>query len=153
MAIRRSFAVSVALLVLCVSSFASVCELNCTLPHSNQLPVHPIRLAAVPDVQAVPAMSHSHCGHAMTGSSKNGSAASYTDRSKCSGQLPCDTATIFSAPSKVSDNAGRVSGIGVVTVELLRPATIGGDHPAKLIQSHAPPKLPQVNPLSVALRI
>jgi hypothetical protein len=153
MAIRRLFAVGVALLVLCVSSFASVCELNCTLPHSNEVPAHPSRVGVVPDVKAVPAMSHSHCGHAMVGSSKNGSAANYTDRSKCSGQLPCDTATLFSTPFKVSDNAGRVSRIGVLSVELHLPAAISGDNPAKLIQNHAPPKLPQVNPFSVALRI
>jgi len=123
MQLRRAFAIGIAVLVLCGSSLASICELNCSLPRSCHQPTAPT--PASQTGQVTDSSIHSHCGNAMMQMS-DAAKFGLENRSSCSAG-PCCQSAEFSSPTNARDIA-----VQTITGQFAAPAcffeTAGGGH-------------------------
>jgi hypothetical protein len=109
MQLKHILAAALAVLLLCVPSWASVCELSCSLSRSYPAP-HLARASS----NAQPEHTHgdtprSHCGH-VTSATRGGAAAQNIENaSKCM-SAPCTQAAVLSSPVNGQDGVRMASG-------------------------------------------
>jgi hypothetical protein len=90
--LTRALPVCLCLLMLCVSSFASVCQLSCSLAHDHPHPSVPVGVATPA------AITPSHCAHMHVRGAGNGTTVSMSN-SGCV-QTPCGRPDILSSAAK-----------------------------------------------------
>jgi hypothetical protein len=158
MPLKHALAAALSLLLLCASSFASACELSCSLA-----PSHPVSsqvsgskdpstaLASEPAASAV-TTSHSHCGHAGTARQSSAVTQHFEDASTCT-SAPCTQAQIFSTPMSGKDSVQIESTHLAVTIAIVSPVSRISTRSDIVKLQHAPPKSLLLDPLSIALRI
>jgi hypothetical protein len=98
--LTRALTVCVCLLMLCVPSFASVCQLSCSLPQNHQ------HSSATPGHKTLASMNRSHCAHMQMRGACQGSPYSVTN-SGCV-ETPCGRPDVLSAV-KATDIARRAN--------------------------------------------
>lgn len=150
MPLKHPLAAALSVLLLCVPSWASVCELTCSL--SRSYPVSHLARASEPQSKdGQPSTPRSHCSHAA--SVRPGSAATHNveNTSKCTNGL-CTQAAVLSSPVNVQDGVQMGSGpLSVFAVLPHADALITEIRSAK--REVARPKLLLCDSLSVSLRI
>ena len=95
--LTQALTVGVCLLMLSVSSFASVCQLSCSLPQNHQ------RSSAAPGHATSASMNRSHCAHMRMRGTCPGSPYSVTN-SGCV-ETPCWRPDVLSSAVKTADIA------------------------------------------------
>src|SRR5579862_3568216 len=117
MKLKHAFKVGLCVLTLCVSSFASSCEINCAAPLAHQ---H--HSSATCSKAAV--SHHDHCAHmAMRSSGQDASLSS----ASCKAPLPCWKTNLFASATKAVGNTAQfeLNAIAFVSVLGATPATSG----------------------------
>lgn len=151
MQLKHTIAAALSVLLLCVPSWASACELECSLSHSN--PASDVARASS-DAQpehAQESTRSSHCGRAAK--VKPGSAATHNfeSTSKCT-NTTCAQPAAVSSPVNAQDGVRMGSGpLSVVAVLPHTDALIAECSSAK--SEAARPKVLPPDSLSVSLRI
>jgi|SRR5664279_1222265 len=148
---KRTFAVGIALLMLCVSSFASVCELSCSLPHSAAMPAH--NSASQQPGPAGVMIVHSHCGDVAVPVSSHPASYNLESGSNCSGS-PCGPTTTFSSPVNARENAVRaVDGQSAILATVSGSAASALTHFDLLTRTDLGPPLQPIDSRVTPLRI
>ena len=153
MRLGNALAIVLATSLLCVSSWASACELSCSLAHSYPLSES---AGATSAAQATEIASfgmnapHSHCGHAKTAGPSNSATPHFESASNCAG-APCAQVQALSSPV----NGRDVAELKGVHFAVLASVPAGASN--SLFRSYkrdcAPINLLPLDPLSVGLRI
>lgn len=153
MQLKHLVAGGLSVLLLCVSSWASVCELSCSLSHSypvsKSVRGSSATLANEADLSETNT-PRSHCGH--TKSVKPSSAANhgFENTSHCA-NVPCLQAQTFSSPVNGRDGAQPLAVHCAVLASV--PAVASNILVGSANQERALTMLLPVHPLSVSLRI
>jgi hypothetical protein len=152
MQLRNALAIVLATSLLSVSSWASVCELSCSLSHGPGS--KPTRASSATQANEVHTSGtntpHSHCGHAKTVSPDNAANHSFENTSKCT-NAPCTQAQSLSSP--VNGRDGSQPGGVHFTVLASVPAVASNILFGSAKHERALTKLLSLDPLSVGLRI
>jgi hypothetical protein len=151
MQIRRAFSIGISLLLLCVPSFASMCDLNCSLPHSvPKLVKHD---STMQPVEPAASMAHSHCGHAaMRHADSSGAKYACEDRSNCSDR-PCSRTQVLSSPVGVRENTAQMTQDQVAILKAGSGAAQDVGHGDILKLEPNPSESLPADPLFLSLRI
>src|SRR5450759_898928 len=153
MQLRNALAIVLATSLLSVSSWASMCELSCSLSHGYPVskPTTASSAAQANEVNTSGTNTpHSHCGHAKTASPGNATNHSFENTSRCT-NAPCAQAQSLSSP--VNGRDGSQPGGVHFTVLAPVPAVASNILFGKAKHERALTKLLPLDPLSVGLRI
>src|ERR1035437_6623458 len=105
MRLRNVLAIILSISLICVSSWASACELSCSLSHSYPVSKS-ARGSSITQANEVQTSGtnapHSHCGHAKTASPGSAAKHSFENTSKCT-NAPCAQAQTLSSPVNERD--------------------------------------------------
>src|ERR1035437_5199452 len=116
MRVKHVLAVGVSVLLLCVSSWASVCELSCSLSHAHPVP-KPTRGSSAKPAHEVGTSEmnalHSHCGHANMARPSSAANHSFESTSHCT-NAPCVQVQTLSSPVNGRDGAQPGSVLAVL---------------------------------------
>jgi hypothetical protein len=148
MQLKHAIAAGISVLILCVSSFASVCELSCSLTHPAK---HPTRHSSAQQTSET-SMSMSECGHAMTRKADRPADRSCEDTSTCSG-TPCDQAPVFVSQLTVRQNPSAAVHTQFVSIATRSHQAIIDAGFDVLQPARMQVEPPLIGPLSLALRI
>jgi len=101
---KRTVAVAVSILLLAVSSSASLCEISCSLSKPNPM-LHLAKASSVARSQdRRTQVFHSHCGHTAASNLGGTPSHSFENISMCS-NAPCAQAVALFSPMKGDDRA------------------------------------------------
>jgi hypothetical protein len=100
---KRTVAVVVSILLLAVSSSASLCEISCSLSKPHPVP-HFAKASSLAPGQGRRSALHSHCGQTAPATPAGTTSHTLENISRCS-NVPCAQAAALSSPLKVLDGA------------------------------------------------
>jgi hypothetical protein len=105
--VKHVLAVGVSVLLLCVSSWSSVCELSCSISRAHSVPQPMPRPSAKLAHEAGPSQAravYSHCGHVYKARPKSAANHSFENTCHCA-NAPCVQVGTFSSPENARDGA------------------------------------------------
>jgi hypothetical protein len=152
MRFKHLLAVGLSLLLLSVSSWASVCELSCSLSHAYPVFEPTVGASAaqahevgIPETN----LPHSHCGHVHTAKPASAANHSFENTSNCTDD-PCAQTQTFTRVNSVEDaDSGRVHFAVLASIPTIAFDVRLGT--AK--QEYSLTKFLPLGPLAVSLRI
>lgn len=154
MQLRHLLAVGLSALLLSVSSWASVCELSCSLSHAYPAPkltpgssATQAHEASTPEINA----PDSHCGHARTARPRNVADHSFEATSHCT-NAPCVQGQTLLSSVNGRDGA-RPEGVQHFVPVAPVPVAASNISFGSAKRERVLPKLPSLDPLSTSLRI
>jgi hypothetical protein len=151
MQLKHVVAVGLSVLLLCVSSWASVCELSCSLSHAYPEPARGSSATQAHELSTSEANApHSHCGHAKAARPSSAANHSFESTSQCT-NAPCAQAQTLSSPVNGRDDA-RPEGVHFAVVAS-GPAVASNILSGSAKHGRALTKLLLLDLLSVGLRI
>ena len=149
---RNAIAVSLSVLLLCVSSLAAMCDLSCSLPVAHHAS-HSVGRHATDAVMshAGMTMGSGHCSGAMQSQASGNGALRFEATSSCDA-APCTQAQIVSFPASVpgSEHSGAAVVAQAVTVSAFDPSHPASDGVNAVRLRQEPPP---VDLVATALRI
>ena len=152
---KHLLVVGLSVLLLYALSWASLCELSCSLSHAYAVP-QPARDSSTAKARERSAsnsrtpQSHSRCGHTTSAKTSNGDNESFESTSHCN-SAPCAHAQTLASPV-TGRNAARTADVHLPVDPSLPPGT-SHIHCGRSANELALTKLLWTSPLSVSLRI
>ncbi len=153
MQLKHLLAVSLSLLLLCVTSWASVCGVCCSLAQTCTAP-NPISCSPTARAHALGASQtrtlHSHCDHAETARPISAAKHSLEKTSRCM-KAPCGQVQTLSSPVNARD--GAPSKLVHLTVVAAAPVVASENLGCSVKHERALTRFLPLHPLTVSLRI